>query len=88
MVGDDASYVKPFTTNAPMIGPVQTTDVLIKADPRDMTLNPFDNTTSSALMGEQSIIWNILRVAKSQHQGAKHRQKYYLKAHYFVSFSI
>ncbi|GKB76998.1 DMR6-like oxygenase 2-like protein [Tanacetum coccineum] len=36
--GDDASYVESFTTKVLMIGPSQTTDVLIKAGQPDITL--------------------------------------------------
>ncbi|KAL8161050.1 hypothetical protein V2J09_012539 [Rumex salicifolius] len=62
VVGGDASYVKPFTTNVIMVGPGQTTDVLIKADqkpgryymaakPYQSASNaPFDNTTATAIL--------------------------------------
>ncbi|KAL7582669.1 laccase-12 [Lactuca sativa] len=62
VVGADASYVKPFTTSVLMLGPGQTTDVLIKGDqpPRQYYIAarayasaqgaPFDNTTTTAIL--------------------------------------
>lgn len=62
VVGADASYVKPFTTNVLMLGPGQTTDVLIKADQPAARYYmaarayasgqgaPFDNTTTTAIL--------------------------------------
>lgn len=62
VVGADASYVKPFTTNVLMLGPGQTTDVLIKADQPPARYYiaarayasaqgaPFDNTTTTAIL--------------------------------------
>ncbi|KAL8093715.1 laccase-12-like [Apium graveolens] len=62
IVGADASYVKPFTTKVLMLGPGQTTDVLIKADQPPgryyMAARayasgqgaPFDNTTTTAIL--------------------------------------
>ncbi|KAL8162633.1 hypothetical protein V2J09_014122 [Rumex salicifolius] len=62
VVGADASYVKPFTTGVIMVGPGQTTDVLITADqppnryymaakPYQSAQNaPFDNTTATAIL--------------------------------------
>ncbi|XP_071732258.1 laccase-12-like [Rutidosis leptorrhynchoides] len=62
VVGADASYVKPFTTLVLMLGPGQTTDVLIKADqpPARYYITarayasaqgaPFDNTTTTAIL--------------------------------------
>ncbi|CAH1430710.1 unnamed protein product [Lactuca virosa] len=62
VVGADASYVKPFTTSVLMLGPGQTTDVLIKADQAPARYYiaarayasaqgaPFDNTTTTAIL--------------------------------------
>ncbi|XP_076882984.1 laccase-12-like [Bidens hawaiensis] len=62
VVGADASYVKPFTTNVLMLGPGQTTDVLFKADQPPARYYiaarayasaqgaPFDNTTTTAIL--------------------------------------
>nr|GEZ12926.1 laccase-12-like [Tanacetum cinerariifolium] len=62
VVGADASYVKPFTTKVLMLGPGQTTDVLIKADQPAARYYiaarayasaqgaPFDNTTTTAIL--------------------------------------
>ncbi|PHU18349.1 Laccase-5 [Capsicum chinense] len=62
VVGADASYVKPFTTSVLMLGPGQTTDVLIKADQPAARYYmaarayasaqgaPFDNTTTTAIL--------------------------------------
>ncbi|GJX93012.1 laccase-12-like protein [Tanacetum coccineum] len=62
VVGADASYVKPFTTKVLMLGPGQTTDVLIKADQSPGRYyiaarayasaqgSPFDNTTTTAIL--------------------------------------
>ncbi|GJU50652.1 laccase-12-like protein [Tanacetum coccineum] len=62
VVGADASYVKPFTTNVLMLGPGETTDVLIKADqpPAQYYIaaqayvsapgSEFDNTTTTAIL--------------------------------------
>ncbi|KAL8247782.1 hypothetical protein R6Q59_008998 [Mikania micrantha] len=62
VVGADASYVKPFTTNVLMLGPGQTTDVLIKGDQPPARYYiaarayasaqgaPFDNTTTTAIL--------------------------------------
>uniref|UniRef100_A0A7N0R9L0 Laccase n=1 Tax=Kalanchoe fedtschenkoi TaxID=63787 RepID=A0A7N0R9L0_KALFE len=62
VVGADASYVKPFTTTFLMLGPGQTTDVLIQgnkspgqyyiaASPYQSAQNaPFDNTTTTAIL--------------------------------------
>ncbi|KAI3735019.1 hypothetical protein L6452_14505 [Arctium lappa] len=62
VVGADASYVKPFTTSVLMLGPGQTTDVLIKADQPPARYYiaarayasaqgaPFDNTTTTAIL--------------------------------------
>ncbi|KAI3705667.1 hypothetical protein L1987_75906 [Smallanthus sonchifolius] len=62
VVGADASYVKPFTTSVLMLGPGQTTDVLIKGDQTPgryyMAARayasaqgaPFDNTTTTAIL--------------------------------------
>ncbi|KAI7744357.1 hypothetical protein M8C21_013810 [Ambrosia artemisiifolia] len=66
VVGADASYVKPFTTNVLMLGPGQTTDVLIKADQPPARYYiaarayasaqgaPFDNTTTTAILEYKS----------------------------------
>ncbi|KAL4556939.1 hypothetical protein LXL04_035106 [Taraxacum kok-saghyz] len=62
VVGADASYVKPFTTSVLMLGPGQTTDVLINGDqpPGQYYIAarayasaqgaPFDNTTTTAIL--------------------------------------
>ncbi|KAK6145562.1 hypothetical protein DH2020_022382 [Rehmannia glutinosa] len=66
VVGADASYVKPFTTSVLMLGPGQTTDVLITADqpPAKYYIAarayasaqgaPFDNTTTTAILEYKS----------------------------------
>ncbi|KAJ7964263.1 Laccase [Quillaja saponaria] len=65
VVGADASYTKPFTTRVIMIGPGQTTDVLLTADQPPAryyiaaraynTANaPFDNTTTTAILEYKS----------------------------------
>ncbi|KAI3793250.1 hypothetical protein L1987_35866 [Smallanthus sonchifolius] len=66
VVGADASYVKPFTTNVLMLGPGQTTDVLIQADQPPARYYiaarayasaqgaPFDNTTTTAILEYKS----------------------------------
>lgn len=66
VVGADASYVKPFTTSVIMLGPGQTTDVLITADqpPNQYYIAarayasaqgaPFDNTTTTAILQYES----------------------------------
>ncbi|CAK9164145.1 unnamed protein product [Ilex paraguariensis] len=62
VVGADAAYTKPFTTNVLMIGPGQTTNVLLTADQTPgryyMAARayataqnaPFDNTTTTAII--------------------------------------
>ncbi|XP_038723917.1 laccase-5-like [Tripterygium wilfordii] len=62
VVGADASYIKPFTTSVVVLGPGQTTDVLITGDQPPgryyiaarayhTALNvPFDNTTTTAIL--------------------------------------
>lgn len=62
VVGADASYLKPFTTSVLMLGPGQTTDILITADqpPAKYYIAacayasaqgaPFDNTTTTAIL--------------------------------------
>ncbi|KAL3524014.1 hypothetical protein ACH5RR_016848 [Cinchona calisaya] len=67
VVGADASYVKPFTTSVLMLGPGQTTDVLIAADqpPAKYYIAarayasaqgaPFDNTTTTAILEYKNI---------------------------------
>ncbi|GAB4824317.1 Laccase-13 [Ancistrocladus abbreviatus] len=62
VVGADASYTKPFTTNVLMIGPGQTTDVLVTANQpparyymaarayESASHLPFDNTTTTAIL--------------------------------------
>ncbi|CAL0327926.1 unnamed protein product [Lupinus luteus] len=75
VVGADASYLKPFTSNVLMLGPGQTTDVLINGD------NPpslyyiasrayqsaqnaaFDNTTTTAILQYKST-HHVLNVKK------------------------
>ncbi|WOH12476.1 hypothetical protein DCAR_0831980 [Daucus carota subsp. sativus] len=66
VVGADASYVKPFTTNTLMLGPGQTTDVLITGDQiparyyiaarayASAQNAPFDNTTTTAILEYKS----------------------------------
>ncbi|GAU18142.1 hypothetical protein TSUD_248430 [Trifolium subterraneum] len=66
VVGADASYVKPFTTNVLMLGPGQTTDVLINGDQppsryyiagrayQSAQNAPFDNTTTTAILEYKS----------------------------------
>nr|WDA42965.1 laccase-12 [Fagopyrum tataricum] len=66
VVGADASYVKPFTTNVIILGPGQTTDVLIKANQKparyymaarayqSASNAPFDNTTTTAILSYKS----------------------------------
>lgn len=67
VVGADASYVKPFSTSVIMLGPGQTTDVLITADqpPNRYYVAarayasaqgaPFDNTTTTAILEYESL---------------------------------
>ncbi|KAM7257058.1 hypothetical protein ACFE04_012799 [Oxalis oulophora] len=61
VVGADASYTKPFSTSVIMIGPGQTTDVLLTADQQparyymaahayNSANAPFDNTTTTAIL--------------------------------------
>ncbi|KDP44695.1 hypothetical protein JCGZ_01195 [Jatropha curcas] len=62
VVGADASYLKPFTTSVIMLGPGQTTDVLISGDQpparyylaarayQSAQNAPFDNTTTTAIL--------------------------------------
>ncbi|XP_004500522.2 laccase-12-like [Cicer arietinum] len=62
VVGADASYLKPFTTNVLMLGPGQTTDVLITANQpisryyiaasayQSAQNAAFDNTTTTAIL--------------------------------------
>ncbi|XP_039159547.1 laccase-12 isoform X2 [Eucalyptus grandis] len=62
VVGADASYLKPFTTSVIMLGPGQTTDVLITGDQppgryymvaqpyQSAQGAPFDNTTTTAIL--------------------------------------
>lgn len=62
VVGADASYLKPFKTSVIMLGPGQTTDVLITADQAPARYYiaaspyasaqgaPFDNTTTTAIL--------------------------------------
>ncbi|KZV34935.1 laccase-12 [Dorcoceras hygrometricum] len=66
VVGADASYVKPFTTSVIMLGPGQTTDVLITGDQAPARYYiavrayasaqgaPFDNTTATAILEYKS----------------------------------
>lgn len=66
VVGADASYLKPFTTKVLMLGPGQTTDVLITGDqppsPYYMAARAyqsaqnaaFDNTTTTAILEYKS----------------------------------
>ncbi|KAI3419504.1 Laccase [Psidium guajava] len=62
VVGADASYLKPFTSSVIMLGPGQTTDVLITGDQSPARYYmaarpyqsaqgaPFDNTTTTAIL--------------------------------------
>ncbi|KAG4196276.1 hypothetical protein ERO13_A06G160500v2 [Gossypium hirsutum] len=62
VVGADASYTKPFTTSVLMLGPGQTTNVLIRGDQppsryymaarayQSAQNAPFDNTTTTAIL--------------------------------------
>ncbi|KAJ4840715.1 hypothetical protein Tsubulata_018907, partial [Turnera subulata] len=60
VVGQDAAYIKPFTTDYIMITPGQTMDVLVRADQTPSQyyiastpfsdLGPFDNTTTTAIL--------------------------------------
>ncbi|PIA59570.1 hypothetical protein AQUCO_00400451v1 [Aquilegia coerulea] len=62
VVGVDALYTKPFTTSVIMLGPGQTTDVLVNADQpagryymaarayQSAQNAPFDNTTTTAIL--------------------------------------
>ncbi|KAI4306503.1 hypothetical protein L6164_029775 [Bauhinia variegata] len=66
VVGADASYLKPFTTNVLMLGPGQTTDVLISGDQppsryymaarayQSAQNAAFDNTTTTAILEYKS----------------------------------
>ncbi|KAL9265453.1 Laccase-3-like protein, partial [Drosera capensis] len=66
VVGADAAYTKPFTTNVLMIGPGQTTNVLITANQPPARYYiaaqayasapgvPFDNTTTTAILEYKS----------------------------------
>jgi len=66
VVGADASYLKPFTTKVLMLGPGQTTDVLITADQppsryymaarayQSAQNAAFDNTTTTAILEYKS----------------------------------
>ncbi|XP_042510431.1 laccase-12-like [Macadamia integrifolia] len=66
VVGADASYLKPFTTSVLMLGPGQTTDILITADQTPARYYmaaraynsaqgaPFDNTTTTAILEYKS----------------------------------
>ncbi|KAE8695474.1 Laccase-3 [Hibiscus syriacus] len=66
VVGADASYTKPFTTSVIMLGPGQTTDVLIKGDQlparyymaarayQSAQNTAFDNTTTTAIIEYKS----------------------------------
>ncbi|KAI4302440.1 hypothetical protein MLD38_038185 [Melastoma candidum] len=66
VVGADASYLKPFPTSVIMLGPGQTTDVLISGDQpparyyiaarayQSAQGAPFDNTTTTAILEYKS----------------------------------
>ncbi|CAH8384820.1 unnamed protein product [Eruca vesicaria subsp. sativa] len=66
VVGADASYLKPFTTNVIVLGPGQTTDVLITGDQppnryymaarayQSAQNAPFGNTTTTAILQYKS----------------------------------
>lgn len=66
VVGADASYLKPFTTTVLMLGPGQTTDVLISGDQQSARYYmaarayqsaqnaAFDNTTTTAILEYKS----------------------------------
>lgn len=78
MVGADASYVKPFTTSVLMLGPGQTTDVLIKADQAPGRYYiaarayasaqgaPFDNTTTTAILEYKTATCTAAKCATSK----------------------
>ncbi|XP_044461244.1 laccase-12-like [Mangifera indica] len=66
VVGADASYLKPFTTSVIVLGPGQTTDVIIQGDQppsryymaarayASAPTAPFDNTTTTAILEYKS----------------------------------
>lgn len=70
VVGADASYVKPFTTKVLMLGPGQTTDVLITGDQppsryylaarayQSAQNAAFDNTTTTAILQYKTLLHN------------------------------
>lgn len=70
VVGADASYLKPFTTSVLMLGPGQTTDVLLTANQppsryyiaarayQSAQNAPFDNTTTTAILQYHNSIKN------------------------------
>ncbi|MED6197716.1 high-affinity glucose transporter [Stylosanthes scabra] len=76
VVGADASYLKQFTTKVLMLGPGQTTDVLITGDQppsryymaarayQSAQNAPFDNTTTTAILQYNSRISHKNSVAK------------------------
>lgn len=77
VVGADASYLKPFTTNVIMLGPGQTTDVLITGDQapgryylaarpyQSAQGAPFDNTTTTAILQYTNAAGNCPTAGKS-----------------------
>ncbi|KAF7830909.1 laccase-5-like [Senna tora] len=79
VVGADASYLKPFTTTVLMLGPGQTTDVLITADQppsqyymaarayQSAQNAPFDNTTTTAILQYKSATCSKSPCSKSHH---------------------
>ncbi|KAL5747091.1 hypothetical protein ACOSQ2_024388 [Xanthoceras sorbifolium] len=69
VVGVDSSYTKPFTTSVIMLGPGQTTNVLLTADQAparyymaahayNSANAPFDNTTTTAILEYKSVPCN------------------------------
>ncbi|OVA02810.1 Multicopper oxidase [Macleaya cordata] len=78
VVSTDASYTKPVTTSVIMLGPGQTTDVLIKADQPPARYYiaarayasaqnaPFDNTTTTAILEYKSAPCRTCPAKKSQ----------------------
>ncbi|KAM5554243.1 hypothetical protein ABKV19_022561 [Rosa sericea] len=78
VVGADASYTKPFTTKVLMLGPGQTTDVLITGDqpPSRYYLAAsayfsaqnaaFDNTTTTAILEYKSVRCNTTSCKKGK----------------------
>ncbi|KAL8051371.1 hypothetical protein ABFX02_06G143800 [Erythranthe guttata] len=78
VVGAEASYVKPFTTSVLMLGPGQTTDVLITANQPPARYYiaarayasaqgaPFDNTTTTAILEYKSTACSTSKCVSSK----------------------